>query len=509
MLGVAGEALRLVLDPYVLTTIFLAALMGVVIGAIPGLTAVMGTALLVPVTFYLPPLPAIAAIVAMTAMAIFAGDIPGGLVRIPGTPASAAYVGEAYSLTLQGHPERGLGMCMMSAVIGGLMGSAVLMLAAPQLARIAVKFSSAEYFWLATLGLTSAAFVSSGPAIKGVVSILIGLFISTIGIDITAGQVRYTFGIGELKGGVSYIPALIGMFALSEILRNVVGKKLESPQVKPVRHVMRGLGKEAWRYRRNIARGGIVGTLVGALPGASADIAAWVAYAISRRTSKTPEKFGTGHLEGLAEAGAANNGALSGAWVPTLVFGIPGDSITAIVIGVLILKGMEPGPQIFISQPQLVYAIFITFVIANLLLLPIGYAIIRMARLVIRIPQTVLLPVVLIACIVGSFAINNTLFGVGIMLVMGLLGWLMESNDFPVAPAILAIVLGGMVEFNFTTAMIKSQGDVTAFFGRPIAAVLGGVTVSLWIFQAVIGILKARRHRAALKDATPESSNDV
>ena len=495
MFEVITAAIVLVLDPQVLLTILLASFMGIVIGAIPGLTAVMGTALLVPVTFYLPPLPAIAAIVSMTAMAIFAGDIPGALVRIPGTPASAAYVGEAYAFTCRGRPERGLGMCMSAAVCGGIIGSILLLLAAPQLARIAVQFSTAEYFWLATLGLTSAAFVSTTSPLKGMISILIGLFLSTIGIDITAGQIRYTFGIAELKGGLSYIPALIGMFALSELLRNVVAPATNTMEVKAVRRVLRGLGRDLWRWKNNIVRGAVTGTLVGALPGASADIAAWVAYAISRRTSKTPERFGTGHLEGVAEAGAANNGALSGAWVPTLVFGIPGDSITAIVIGVLILKGMEPGPQIFITQPVLVYAVIFSFFIANLLLLPIGYTMIRLSRLVLRVPRTVLLPIVLVACMVGSFAINNSLFGVVVMLVMGTLGWLLESNDFPVAPVILGIVLGRMVELNFTTTMIKAQGDLTAFFDRPIAAGIGVVTIALWILQIVVGMVTMRRAR--------------
>lgn len=490
MFEVVTSAIVLVLEPQVLVTILLASLMGVVIGAIPGLTAVMGTALLVPVTFYLAPLPAIAAIVSMTAMAIFAGDIPGALMRIPGTPASAAYVGEAYALTRQGHPERGLGMCMGAAVCGGVMGSIVLMLAAPQLARIAIQFSTAEYFWLATLGLTSAAFVSASGPLKGMISILIGLFLSTIGIDITAGQSRYTFGIPELKGGLSYIPSLVGMFALSEILRTATAPSKSSMKVEPVRGVLGGLGRDLWRWKNNILRGGITGTLVGALPGASADIAAWVAYAIGRRTSKTPEKFGTGHLEGIAEAGAANNGALSGAWVPTLVFGIPGDSITAIVIGVLILKGMEPGPQIFLNQPDLVYAVFFSFFIANLILFPIGYLMIRISRLVLRVPRPVLIPMILTACMVGSFAINNSLFGVGVMLAMGLLGWFLEANDFPTAPVILGIVLGKMVEFNFTTTMIKSQGDLAAFFRRPIAGGIGAITIALWILQIVLGIRK-------------------
>lgn len=205
---------------------------------------------------------------------------------------------------------------------------------------------------------------------------------------------------------------------------------------------------------------------------------------------KRPKNSAPGHLEGIAEAGAANNGALSGAWVPTLVFGIPGDSITAIVIGVLILKGMEPGPQIFLNQPDLVYAVFFSFFIANLILFPIGYLMIRISRLVLRVPRPVLIPMILTACMVGSFAINNSLFGVGVMLAMGLLGWFLEANDFPTAPVILGIVLGKMVEFNFTTTMIKSQGDLTAFFRRPIAGGIGALTIALWILQIVLGIRK-------------------
>lgn len=487
------NAIQLIADPWVLGTIVVASTLGVLIGAIPGLTAVMGTALLVPITFFMDPVPAVAAIVSMAAMAIFAGDIPGALVRIPGTPASAAYVGEAYSLTQKGMPEKGLGMCMAAACAGGVMGTITLVFASPILARFAVQFSSAEYFWLAALGLTCAAFVSSGSILKGALSLLIGLFIATIGIDVTAGQARFTFGSVELMGGVSFIPAMIGMFALSEILRNVSQPFRKPMKIGPLGNLFKGLGKDFFKHRKNIIRGGMTGTIIGALPGAGADIAAWVAYAVSRKTSSSPEKFGSGHVEGIAEAGAANNGALSGAWVPTLVFGIPGDSITAIVIGVLYLKGLEPGPVIFIKQPEMVYAVFIAFFLANLLLLPLGYMVIRLSRHIVRIPPAVFTPIVLIACIVGAFAINNTVFGVGVMLVMGIAGWLMEENGIPIAPAILGIVLGGMVEFNFVTTMLKSKGDLIAFFDRPIAAVLGLITIAIWISPPLISQWRKRR----------------
>jgi TctA family transporter len=222
----------------------------------------------------------------------------------------------------------------------------------------------------------------------------------------------------------------------------------------------------------NLFRSRILGSLIGALPGAGADIAAWVSYVTAKRYSQTPELFGKGHDEGLIEAGAANNASLSGAWIPTLVFGIPGDSITAIVIGVLYLKGLEPGPVIFIKTPELVYAIFIAFLIANLLLIPLGWCVIRISRNFLRLPQNFFIPIVLSCCMVGSFAINNTIYGVGIMLIFGIIGWFFEQNNIPVAPAILGIVLGGMPEFNFVTSMLKSLGNLLGLVDRPIASTL-------------------------------------
>ena len=489
------EALALVARPDVLATIAIASFLGIVIGAIPGLTAVMGVALLVPITFFMDPVPAISAIAALAAMAIFAGDIPGTLLRIPGTPASAAYVADGYAMSRAGRPERALGLSMASACIGGVVGVILLMTAAPLLARFATNFSSVEYFWLALLGLTCAAIISTGSPLKGLISLLFGLWIATIGIDAVAGQPRFTFGSIELMGGVSFIPAMIGMFALPEVFKNITSKasRQEPPEMGPI---FPGLGTQLRKRWKNLARGSLTGSVIGALPGAGADIAAWVAYAIAKRRSKTPEAFGTGHDEGLIEAGAANNGALSGAWVPTLVFGIPGDSITAIVIGVLYLKGLEPGPIIFVKSPELVYAIFIAFLLANLLLIPFGWAIIKLSRNLLRLRPCYFAPVVLACCIVGSFAINNSAFGVLTMLVFGLVGWLFEENGIPLAPAILGIVLGGMLEFNFVTSMLKSQGDLTIFFSRPVAAILGVIVIAMWLLPAISALRKLRAKAA-------------
>ena len=476
------KALPLVFDPYVMTVILLSGLFGLFMGAIPGLSATMATALLVPVTFFIPPVPALAAVVTATAMAIFAGDLPGALLRIPGTPASAAYTDEAFAMTRKGQAELVLGTGLASAVIGGLFGAVVLTFSAPVLAKFALNFSSYEYFWLACLGLTCAAFISTDQPVKGALSLLVGLLIATVGLDPMSGQARFTFGSVELMGGVNFIPAMIGMFAMAEVLRTVTAVK-PPPEVKQtsIGNIFAGLGGVLYKYRLNLLRGSVIGTLVGALPGAGSDIAAWISYAISKKFSRESEKFGTGHVEGIVDAGSSNNAGLGGTWVPALVFGIPGDSITAIVIGVLYVKGMNPGPTVFLEQPELIYAVFISFFVANIMLLPLGYVAIKSSKQLLRVPRTILMPIILMFCIVGTFAINNTVFGVGIMLVLGLVAYLMEENGFPIAPAILGLVLGGLLEDSFMTSMIKANGHFIAFFERPVAGVLGVVTIAFWL----------------------------
>src|SRR5687767_12752706 len=492
--SILWQALMLVLDPYVLWVILGSAMFGLFVGAVPGLTATMATALLVPVTFFMPPVPAIASIVSATAMAIFAGDIPSCFLRMPGTPASAAYTDEAYAMTKKGQGELALGAGLVFSVIGGLVGTAVLIAAAPALAEIALKFSSFEYFWLVVLGLASAVFLALGNPLKGVVSLLLGLLVASVGLDNPAAFPRFTFGNAELAGGLTLIPIMIGMFAVSEIIRNVsaIDEPWEMAQAR-IGNVFRGTWGLAKRYPAAIVRGSALGTAIGALPGAGADIAAWMSYAVSKRFSREPEKFGTGHVEGIIEAGASNNSALAGAWIPALVFGIPGDSITAIVIGVLYIKGLNPGPSIFMHNAPSIYAIFLVFILANLLMLPLGVAAIKGAKQLLRAPRTVLMPVILLFCIVGSFAINNSIFGVVLMLAFGVVAYLMEENGFPVAPAILGMVLGAMLEEHFIRATLRAGGQFLGFFERPIAGTPGVMTRAVGSIPLVRRIFRAAR----------------
>lgn len=470
------------------------AVFGLFVGAIPGLTATMAVALLVPVTFFLPPLPAVACMVSATAMAIFAGDVPGALLRIPGTPASAAYCDEAYAMNRKGQVEAVLGAGLVCSAIGGLFGSTMLAVAAPWLAEFALEFSSFEYFWLVALGLTAAVFVAPGRPVKALVSLMLGLLVAGVGFENPAAYPRFTFGSTELMSGFQLIPVMIGMFAVSEVVRFAVSadRPIDTPR-QAIGWIFRGQAGVLRRYPVSALRGSVSGTLIGALPGAGADIAAWIAYGMAKRFSKTPEKFGTGHIEGVVESSAANNAALSGAWIPALVFGIPGDSITAIVIGVLYLKGLNPGPTIFIENPQNIYAVFIIFFLANLLLLPLGWLLIRTARNVLHVPRNILMPVILLFCVVGAFAMNNSQFDVGVMLAFGLLAYVMEANGFPIAPTILGIVLGAMLEQNLVSSLIKARGNPLAFVERPVAGTLAAISVLVWVSPLLIAWWRRRR----------------
>ena len=502
-----AEGASLMADPALWGIIVMAAVYGLFIGSIPGLTATMATALLVPFAFFLDPLPAIAAIVTMSAVAIFAGDLPGALVRMPGTPASAAYVEDSYRQTQAGKGGLVLGVGMICSAIGGLIGVVALMFGAPLLAEVAIRFTSFEYFWVAVLGLSAAVIISRGSQIKGSIALLFGLLLSMVGIDITLGAPRFTFGTTDLLAGVDFIPAMIGLFGFSEILRNVTGTQLSARagNLDMTRFFRNALGT-IWKYKRHVPRGGLIGTAIGMLPGAGADIAAWVAYASTKNTSKEGHKFGKGegHIEPIVAASSTNNAGLASAYVPTLVFGIPGDTITAILIGVLYMKGMQPGSQIFVEQTGLVYAVYLTFLAANILLLPLAYIAIRSSGMLLRIPRNVLMSIILIFCIVGAYSINNNTFDIWVMLAMGLLGFAMERNGFPVAPVVLGIVLGPIVERSFMQSVIGTQWDLLQFFTRPISAILLVMTLLIWalpLLQPVVArILRSRREEQVPED---------
>ena len=430
-------------------------------------------------------------------MAIFSGDIPGALLRIPGTPASAAYTDEAYAMTRKGRPELALGIGLWFSALGGIFGTLALMALAPPLASMALRFSTFEYFWLAFLGLMCATLVSRSSPVKAIASMLLGLLVSCIGIENPAGTPRFTFGNTNLLGGIEVIPALVGVFAVSEVMRAMLTAEPPKPERRRLGSILAGQWALTKQYPKQQFRGNIIGVLIGVLPGAGADIAAWVAYSVSKRFSKEPQKFGTGHPEGLIESGSGNNSALAAGWVPALLFGIPGDTITAIAIGVLYMKGLNPGPTLFTEQASSIYALYIIFILANILMIPLGIAMIRASSHVLRAPRASVMPVIVLLCAVGAFATGNNLFAVLTVAAFGVIGYVMERNGYPVAAMVLGIIMGTMVEQNLVTSIMKSDGSIIPFFNRPVAAVLAAMTIAALLWPVAAWGLKRVRAQAA------------
>ena len=310
------------------------------------------------------------------------------MLRIPGTPASAAYADEAYAMTRKGEAELALGAGVWFSAVGGIAGTLSLMILAPPLAEIALSFSTFEYFWLAFLGLMCATLVARSSPVKAIAGMFLGLLVSCVGIENPGGVPRFTFGMTDLFGGIEPIPALVGVFAVAQVMRAML-----TPEPPPIPRrkfgsIMAGQWRLTKKYHWQMTRGNIIGIIIGVLPGAGADMAAWVSYAMSKRFSKEPEKFGTGHVEGLVEAGASNNASIASGWVPSLLFGIPGDTIAAIAIGVLYMKGLNPGPTLFTEKASSMYAIYLMFIIANIIMIPFGIVMIRLASYVLRAPRS-------------------------------------------------------------------------------------------------------------------------
>lgn len=484
------EAFALVGHTEVLIAILLSSLYGLAVGSLPGLSATMATALLVPVTFYLSPIAAVATIIAASAMAIFAGDIPGALLRIPGTPASAAYTDEAYAMTRKGQPELALGIGLWFSAIGGIAGTLSLILLAPSLAEMALNFSTFEYFWLALLGLMCATLVARSSPIKAIASMLLGLLFACIGMENPSGVPRFTFGVVDLLGGIEVIPALVGMFAVSEVMRAMVTPPPPLMGRRRFGSILKGQWALTKKYPVPQIRGNIIGIIIGVLPGAGADMAAWVSYAMAKKFSKEPEKFGTGHPEGLIEAGASNNASLASGWVPSLIFGIPGDTITAIAIGVLFMKGLNPGPTLFTTKASSMYAIYIIFIIANIIMIPLGIMMIRAASFVLHVPRSLVVPIIALLCAVGPFAVTNSPFSIVTVAFFGVLGFVMEKNGYPVAALVLGVVMGSMVEQSFVSSLIKSDGSLLPFFSRPVASVLAALTIGALIWPVGVWVVR-------------------
>lgn len=494
-----------------LVALFAGGLYGAIFGSVPGLTATLAVALFIPIAFFLDPILALPAIIAISAVAIYAGDVGSVIARIPGTPASAAYVEELNRLGKRRGPSYGLGISALGSAVGGTIGTLLLIFGATTLATIARNFSSFEYFWIAVLGLTAGIFASSGSPIKAFISLLLGVLFSTVGVDPTLGYPRFDFKIPTLLGGLDYIVAMIGLFGFSEVLYSVYRRNVDRhEQIPPSRgaalvqfYVLPTL--LMWRNKLLVLRSSLTGTFVGFLPGAGADIGAWVSTSFEKLIGKRDDQSDD---RVVLSGTSSNNAAVASAWIPALSLGLPGDTVTAIVLGVFLMKGITPGPLLFQNQIDLVWALFGAFIIANLVLLPVfGFVTARIASIVARIPFHLLLGVIAGLTVVGAYAINNNPFDVIVMVAMGFLAFMLRMGGFPLAQVVLGMVLGPILEQNFMVSAIKSRWNAAAFFDRPIAIALMIATVLI----VVIGIrVQATARKAMLAaDAAALEGDDA
>lgn len=496
-MGFVQQVLTAVFDPMVLLYILMGVAGGICIGALPGLTATMGVALLLPLTFGMDAQTGILLLLGIYIGAIYGGSISAILLKTPGTPASAATALDGYEFSKRGEGGRALGIATVSSFIGGVVSCLALMLISPQLAKVALEFSSAEFFLLAVFGLSIISSISGKSISKGLICGFIGMLIATVGIDSITGKVRYTFGNVSLMSGVSYIPVMIGLFAMSQAFISIEDIWTKEEVDNKVTRVL-PTKKDFKAILKTAPLTGLIGTLIGIVPGAGADIGAFVSYNTAKNMSKTPEKFGTGVPEAIAASEGGNNGVTGGAMIPMLTLGIPGDAVAAIMIGALTIQGLNPGPLLFQNNKVLVYTIFVGLLIANCCMLLLGLSCLKLFTKVLSIPKTILTPIIFVLCTVGSYAIKNDFFDVGVMLVFGIIGYFMQKVKIPASPAILGLILGPMAEKQFRTALLKSSGSYNIFFSSPICWMFIILTIGTLILPIVKQKLADRKRAKEL-----------
>jgi putative tricarboxylic transport membrane protein len=487
---------------------------GLVIGALPGLSATMGMALLIPLTYGMNTVPAMIMIGAIYVSAVYGGSFSAILIRTPGTPASAATAIDGYELTVQGRGLEAIGVSTIASVSGGVISAVALLCIAPQLAKIALLFSAPEYFLITLFGLTIVGSLSGGNMLKGLISAALGLLVGMIGMNFSP-YARYSFGNFNLAGGIQLVPAMIGLFSIPQIL--ILAEKrlkpgiLEEPDAQKVKQQITNVRKLKGRFfpiRKDmkelvpvILRSSILGIFIGILPGAGGDIGSWVGYNDAKSRSKNKDLFGKGSLEGVAGSEAGNNAVCGGALIPTLTLGIPGSGAAAVFLGALTLQGFAPGYNLFRENAAMTYAILIGFLVANILMGVFGFFLSKQAVRLASLPAGILLPWIVLLSVVGSFAMSNSMFDVYVMLVFGLAGYFMRKFSFPAAPAVLALILGPMAERNLINSFQMSKGPVLQYYlSRPLCWVF----IVLIIFSFLAPVISAKRKKKRGSNFTEE-----
>jgi putative tricarboxylic transport membrane protein len=486
--------------PFNLLMAFIGVVLGTLIGALPGIGPVSGVALLLPITFGMHPTSGIIMLAALYAGSMYGGTITSVLINTPGESASVVTCIDGYQMALQGRAGPALGMAAIGSFIAGTFGIVFLMGMSPLLARWALSFGPPETFALMLLGLTTVTGLTGDNAVKGYISMVLGLMMSMVGFDIISGDQRYTGGITEMLDGFDFLPVAIGLFGMGEVLAGA--ESAGRAQILSARYGLRDVLPTAadWmRTRWAIVRGTVLGFVIGILPGAGPTIASFLAYTVEKKLSARPEEFGHGAIEGVAAPESANNAASAGAMVPMLTLGIPGSATTAVMLGGLMMWGIRPGPLLFEKNPDFVWGLIASLYIANVMLVILNIAFIPAFVRALRIPYSILMPLIIVFCITGAYSLNNKVWDVGQMLVFGVVGYAMKKLDYSPAALTLALVLGPLAERSLRQALIISDAGVLILFQRPIAAVLTTlalVAVAVPAARAVRGALTARNAAA-------------
>lgn len=472
-----------------LLIILLGVVIGIAVGAMPGLSPSMGVALLVPFTYGMSPTLALVLLVAIYIGASYGGSITAITINAPGTASSVVTAFDGFPLTQKGQPGVALGVSIVSSTVAGMIGTIILIAFSVPLAAIAVRFHPAEYFALAMFGLATVASMAGENWSKAFIAALIGLLINTVGTDPISGVTRFSFGITPLSDGFALIPALIGLFALSEVFTAISNRSFTSKSLDRLGQTWPKI-KDYWALRWKMLSSSILGTVIGIFPGAGATIASFIAYDVAKRCSKHPEEFGKGSVEGVSAAESANSSSVGGALVPLLTLGIPGSATTAVLVGAMMIHKLTPGPQLFLSRPDVIYGIFASLFLANLILLIVGLLGSRLWIKVTAVPKQLLYSLILVMAVMGSYAVRNSLFDVACCLGFGVLGWVLKRYQYPVAPIILGMVLGGIAETNFRRAVMMD--GFTVFASRPLAAIMLLLAVLSFALPFVMRRLKAK-----------------
>ena len=470
--------------------IFVGTAIGMVFGALPGLTVTLAVTLVLPFTFDLSPESGIILLTGVYCAGTYAGSISAILINTPGTPSSAATAWDGYPMTQNGRSFEALSVALHASVLGGLISAVALIFFAPMLAKTALAFGPSERFALTFFGLTIIARVSGNSMSKGFISALFGLLIASVGVDPIMGVPRFSFNTFYLYGGIGMIEVFIGIFAIAEIF-NQIGKRAQAGG-----HSKSGTQKKIMRwsdivpYYWTVVKSSVIGIVIGVIPGTGGSIASFIAYDESKRSSKEPEKYGKESLEGIAASESANNGVTAATLIPTLTLGIPGNTVAAIFLGALLIHGLTPGPQLFVNQGGLMYTIMVSFILANIVMYVQGRFALKWFDKIIDIPKGILLPVILIMCLIGAYTLSNSTNSIIVALIFGVIGYAMIKFEYPTAPLVIAIILGSMVEESMRQSLILSDGSGMIFLTQPISLLFLILTVFVTFSPLVMRLLR-------------------